>query len=115
LASDAELTAVRVHQYRSQDVHAPPIVAVGSTQLAGHRQSWIEPLLAVQVAPGALVAWYAPALGSFATGQQGIVVVADDQGVARVRFQAGRDPGVYQVTAMSPSCSGQTHFQIDVE
>lgn len=113
--TDAELDAFTLHAYRSQDAGAPAIETAGSTQLAARPLSLAPELLAVRTAPGALVAFRAAALGTFANGANGIVVVADSNGLARVAFRAGQDGGAYDVMAVSPARSSVALFQIIVE
>ncbi len=114
-AVDGDLDAFTLHAYRSQDADAPAVEAVGSTQQSAPSLGLAPELLAVRTAPGALVAFRAAALGTFANGCNGIIVVADSDGLARVAFRAGQDGGDYQVMAVSPARSGVALFQIHVE
>ncbi len=112
---DADLDAYSLHAYRSQDADAPAVEAVGSTQLKSRPLEPAPELLAVRTAPGALVAFHAAALGTFANGRNGITVVAGPDGLARVAFRAGQDGGSYDVMAVSPARSGVALFHIVVE
>jgi hypothetical protein len=115
LPADGELDAFTLHAYRSQDAGAPAVEAVGSTMQAARPLTLAPELLTVRTAPGALVAFHAAALGTFATGCNGIAVVAGPDGLARVAFRTGQDGGDYQVMAVSPARSGVALFQINVE
>ncbi len=100
--ADAGLDAFTPHAYRSTQQLARPL-------------AFAPEMLAVRTAPGAVVAFRAAALGTFATGRNGVAVVAGPEGLARVAFRAGQDGGDYQVMAVSPACSGVALVQIHVE
>jgi hypothetical protein len=113
--TDRDLDAFSLHAYRSQDADAPALEAVGTTRQAAKRLALADQPLVVQTAPGALVAFHAAALGTFASGHNGIVVRSDDTGIARVWFRTGQDAGAYEIMAVSPARSGLVVFNVDVE
>ena len=113
--TDRDLDAFSLHTYRSPDADAPALEAMATTRQAAKRLALADQPLVVQTAPGALVAFHAAALGTFASGHNGIVVKSDDTGIARVWFRTGQDAGAYEIMAVSPARSGVVVFNVDVE
>lgn len=102
------------YAFRSADADAPGLDQPASGHLDGRIRQPLSEFLVVRTDPGAQVAFWAAALGTFATGEQGIVVQADADGLARVQFRCGQDTGEYVVHAASPARSGTVTFIIDV-
>lgn len=102
------------YAFRSADADAPGLDQPASGHLDGRIRQPLPEMLVVRTDPGAQVAFWAAALGTFATGEQGIVVQADADGLAQVQFRCGQDAGEYVVHAASPARSGTVTFVIDV-
>lgn len=114
-ASEAgAIDAHRLYAFRSPDADAPPLEQPASGHLIGNVRQVVSELLVVRTDPGARVAFWGAALGTFATGAEGIVVQADAEGIAQVQFRGGQDAGEYLVHAASPARSGTVTFVIAI-
>jgi hypothetical protein len=111
LTTNAPINEGTFHGYRGTD-GLPRLDALSPVFLTGRNLTIMRRALRVRTVPGGTVAAWADQLGSFANGARGIVVQADDQGIATIDVLTGNDVGGYPILVASPERSGVLTFTI---